>query len=426
MKKFSFYTLGCKVNQYETQAMREAFIRAGYIEANPLDRADLYIINTCTVTAKADKECRRLIRKVNRCNPAAKVIVTGCYAESDEDVLGRMQGVYKVIKNNAKDSIVDIIESRKDMTDSKVIGYTPLSVSGFKDHSKAFVKIQDGCDNFCSYCKIPFVRGKPRSRDIDSTLKEVRQLVSSGYKEIVLSGICLGVWGKELRGPRELPDIIEKIVDIDGDFRLRLSSIEPANLNERLIDLVQSEHKLCKHFHIPLQSGDDRILSAMNRPYTSKGYLGLIDLVRDKIEGVSITTDVLVGFPGESDSCFQNTCDLLEAIQPLRIHIFPYSRRPGTMAAEMGPDIPRGIIKDRARRLQALAVEKSHEFRKTFLGKTTNVLVENERNLSDGLFQGYDDRYIKIVIKSDAGRCRGIVSVRVDGVDSDHTWGTII
>lgn len=427
MKTCALNTLGCKVNQYETESIRESFIKAGYREVKFSEAADIYVINTCTVTAKTDKESRRLIREVHRRNPLAQIIVTGCYTELNEDEIKDIPGTHLIVKNRDKDRIVDIINSKKTAyTQSVNKRYPPLAISDFKDRTKAFLKIQDGCNNFCSYCKIPLVRGSARSRDIKSTISEMKRLISKNFKEIVLSGICLGAWGEDLSPKRSLNELLEQLVKLEGDFRIRLSSIEPKYVDTRLIALIKSSSRLCKHLHIPLQSGDDKILKMMNRLYTGDTYINIVKMIRSKIPEASITIDILVGFPGETEANFSNTYRLIEKIRPSRVHVFSYSKREGTAAANLGKELPKDIVKSRLSRIRDLVLHISYKYRKDFLKKETKVLVEQERDKWTGLLKGYDDKYIRVLLEgSDYYKSR-IIPVKIQKVEMERTFGKIL
>lgn len=426
MKTCAFYTLGCKVNQYETQSIRESFIKAGYHEVKFREASDIYVINTCTVTAKTDKESRRLIRGAHKRNPLAQIVVTGCYTELDEDEIKNIEGVSLIIKNRAKDKIVDIIDSKKTAHASGNDKYLQLTISDFEERTKAFLKVQDGCDNFCSYCKVPLVRGRSVSRDMKSVLSEMRRLIIKGFKEIVLTGICLGAWGQDLSPRRSLVDLLEQLIRLEGDFRIRLSSIEPKYVNPSLIKIITSSHKLCKHLHIPVQSGDDKILKIMNRPYTAEEYIDMIHMVRGEMPEASVTTDVLVGFPGEGEENFNNTYRALEKIRPSRVHIFSYSKREGTAAADLEEEIGRDVVKKRLSRLRDLALAISYRYRIDFLQKETNVLVERIRDRGTGLLKGYDDKYIRILFQGPDNYKGKIIPVKINRAELERTFGEIL
>jgi threonylcarbamoyladenosine tRNA methylthiotransferase MtaB len=395
IKKVKLFTLGCKVNQYETQGLREQLQQAGYIENNS-PKADLYIINTCTVTHQADRESRRLIRKAARSSPQAKIVVTGCYAEREtKEILGISERI-------------QIVPKSKDFS---------LRISDFKDHQRAFVKIQDGCNNRCAYCKVPLVRGDSRSRSPKGIIQEVSRLVEGGFKEIVLTGICLGDYHYR---DYDLTGLLQALEKIKGKFRIRLSSIEPQLVHDRLIEYIADSQRVCAHLHIPLQSGDDVILKMMNRKYSIKGYLALVSRINKRIKDVAITTDVLVGFPGEEDKHFQNTRDCLSEILPLRTHIFSFSPRKGTAAFKLPGRSQPGIVKERMNLLRQTAAECSDKFRKKFLGKEITVLIESQSDKESGFFCGYSENYIRVVVEGTTQKdVNRLLRVKISHIDTN-------
>lgn len=422
MPKVRFYTLGCKVNQYETQAVREGFLNKGFKESKT-DKADIYVVNTCTVTNTADRKSRERIYRCIRNNPKAKVVVTGCYVEKDSDKIAQISGVDLIIPNEHKDRIADIVSSNND--NFRLTGrqrFLNLEISDFSGHGRAFVKIQDGCDNHCSYCKIPYVRGESRSREFASIVKEVSRLVNNGFQEIVLTGICLGAYGRDLKQNIDLVDVITAIEDLGASFRIRLSSIEAKDVTERLIQKIASSEKLCKHLHIPFQSADNEILKLMNRNYTAELYKKKVDSIRESLPDVAITTDIMVGFPQESESRFQNTFKFLEEVSPSRMHIFPFSPRENTAAYKLGDSVNSKVKKERLMLLQDLAKSSSYEYRKSFLNKELVVLVEQDKDRKTGLFNGYSDNYIKVLIQSKKSLEKNkLLTVKVTEVTPDFT-----
>ncbi|HOX54752.1 MAG: tRNA (N(6)-L-threonylcarbamoyladenosine(37)-C(2))-methylthiotransferase MtaB [Candidatus Omnitrophica bacterium] len=400
MPTIKFHTLGCKVNQYETQAIREACLKRGFKEAGN-GKADCYVINTCTVTSAADRKSREYIYRSVRENPKAKVIVTGCYVEKDRDKITGIEGVDLIISNEQKNVISDLLLSKE----IKPVGrnnqkFTDLEISNFFDHDKAFVKIQDGCDNHCSYCKVSVVRGRSRSRDFQSIVKETERLIKNGFQEIVLTGICLGAYGRDLKQGTDLVSVIDSIEKLDGDFRIRLSSIEAKDVTDKLIDRIAGSKKMCRHLHIPFQSGDDSVLKKMNRKYTAESYIELVNRIRKEIPQIAITTDIMVGFTQETEKRFKNTVGFLKEIKPSRVHIFPFSPREHTPAYCFGERIDSATTKARMLILQGLAREMSYQYRKKFLHKILEVLVEQQIEKETGFFQGYSDNYIKTFINS--------------------------
>lgn len=418
MKRVRLLTLGCKVNQYETQAIREEFLSRGYRE-NHTKAADVYVINTCTVTHQADRDSRRLIRRALHYNPKSRIVVTGCYVERDACEILQISDRIRIIPNQQKHRIIDLLSSTDDGQRTTDEGaFIPLVISNFKDHQRAFLKIQDGCNNFCSYCKVPVVRGRSRSRNLQEIVSEARRLINSGFKEIVLTGICLGDYHYS---KFDLADAITSLIKLDGNFRIRLSSIEPQLISDKLIAAVNSP-KVCAHLHIPLQSADDKILNRMNRHYTQKGYLSLIAKIKKRIKDVAITTDVLVGFPAETEKNFRNTVNCLKEILPLRTHIFSFSPRKDTAAFDYQPRIESQVVKQRASLLKQVAAECSYKFRKRFLGKDLTVLIESQPDKENGKFLGYSENYIRVNVEGAAKKdVNRLIQVKVKTVDMNST-----
>ena len=425
--RFFIKTLGCKVNQYESQAMRELLIKAGFKECLSKETADIYIINTCTVTHKADTESRYWAGIFHKTNPKAKIVITGCCTEKDAGTFSFLPGISNIIKNEDKSRIAEILggipnpEPRKTANEPHHF----LSVTDFKDHSKAFVKIQDGCSNFCAYCKVPLVRGTTISKPVTNTVEEVKNLVSKNFKEIVLTGICLGAWGSDFEEKLSIIDILKALDDIPGYFRIRLSSIEPKYITDELIDFIAKNKRICRHLHIPIQSGDDEVLARMNRPYTAGQLKDIIIKVKNKIEDIGITTDILVGFPGESDKNFRNTVNLIKEIQPVRTHIFPFSKREGTGAYSMTEEIPHDVIKSRFQRMKITAITASYLFREKFLNKSLDVLVESKREKYSGRLTGYSDNYIKVMFDGPDTLMRKIAPVKIEELNLTYTLGSM-
>ncbi len=425
MKRCIFKTLGCKVNQYETQAIRENFLSCGYEEVSFGERADVCVINTCTVTKMSDRKSRHLIRKAIRSNPKGTVIVTGCYAERNQKDIAGIKGVDFVVPNNQKNRIVDIIRRKNNGKRPSAEGRFFLKISSFKDHSRAFVKIQDGCNNFCSFCKVPYVRGRSLSRDLKAIVEEVKRLVERGFRELVLSGICLGAYGADLEGDVDIVDVIEAIEKLPGGFRIRLSSIEPNMVSEKLIGKMAHSKCLCSHLHIPLQSGDEEILKKMNRSYSVDEYKKLVERIRNKIPKVSLTTDVMVGFPGEKETIFLNTLNTLKEISPSRVHIFPYSLREETAASYLKDVVPKDKIQERMRILRSLAAAFSLRYRDKFVARLVDVLVESKRDKKSGLLTGYTDTYIKVSFQGSNSLYGEIVPVKITKLSSNLTLGVL-
>ena len=410
-------TLGCKVNQYETQAIRERLLGAGYREVGFREKADLYIINTCTVTGRAEEKSRKRIRRAARLNPEGTIVVTGCYAHAKPDTLRGIEGVTHVIPKNCAGRIIEILASndqspatgpRDSFSDT-----FDLSISQFARHARAFLKIEDGCDAFCSYCIVPHVRGPVRSRPLADVAAEARRLVANGHIEIVLTGIHLGVYGADLDMPDGLLRAAEALLAVDGLRRIRLSSVEVTEVSDALVELIASDDRLCPHFHIPLQSGDAGILRAMNRAYTPDEYLAALDRIRAKIPAPSFTSDVLVGFPGETDEQFHNTLEVCRQAGFSRMHAFPFSARPGTRAAGMSNQCPPQLIRERERQAMDIAEELALAYKQRFVGRVVEPLVETRRDHDTGKLCGYTARYLKTLLDGPDDLMNQIVQARV-------------
>jgi len=400
MKTFLVRTLGCKVNQYESELIRREFLSAGFKEA--VDKtADVYIINTCTVTQKADNESRSLIHWAASLNPLGKIYVIGCCVDNNPGDLKAMPAVSGVLVNRQKGNLLKIVLPRQPNASSSKVG--SIGINRFKEHTRAFLKIQDGCNNYCSYCIIPKVRGRSQSRELSLIRKEARCLAENGYKEIVLCGICLGAYGRDLKPRLSLIKVIEALEKIPGLLRIRLSSIEASDVSDDLIRKLAGSKKFCRHLHIPFQSGDDKILKLMNRKLSSADYLDLIQKLRNAIPDIGITTDVMTGFPQEDKGSFKNTVNFLGQAKPSRIHVFPFSRRAGTLAFNFSPQINREIVKERVRKLRVLGSRLSADFSEKFIGSNLSVLIEAKTDSKTGYYKGYSDNYVKVYIRDKRG-----------------------
>ncbi len=395
-KTFCIRTFGCKVNQYESQVIREEFLRQGYVEAEVLDKSDVCVINTCTVTSTSDLKSSRLIRNASRKSKC--VVATGCLVEGNDMDLSKLKGVGFVIKNKDKYRIPEIVSRDTGHGSCEPKIRNAFGITRFKGHTRAFIKIQDGCNNLCSYCKVRIVRGVSKSRPVEDILKECATLIRNGSKEIVLTGICLGAYGRDFSKKFSLAKLIGEICRIKGEWRLRLSSIEPKDIDRDLLIQLQAQSRLCKHLHIPFQSGDDYILNMMDRPYKRKDYLSIVNRAKTVIPDIAISSDIMVGFPGETEKRFQNTLDFIKTVQPMRLHVFPFSKRKGTKAYNYKDDIPEAIKRRREARLCCIADELTQTFIRRFNEKETEILVEDKK-AKDGFLQGYTDNYIKVYIK---------------------------
>ena len=398
------------MNQYETQEIRERFLGCGFKEAAGGKKADVYLINTCTVTHRADSDSLSFIRKAKKENKKAKVIVTGCLAELDTGKIKEACQECLIVKNRDK---------------NKILKRRRKGISYFKGHTRAFLKIQDGCNNSCAYCKVSLVRGGSRSKPLKEVIREAGELAKNGFKEVVLTGICLGAYGKDLHPKAGLIDVIEGIEKIEGILRIRLSSIEAGDITQELISKMRESQKLCRHLHIPIQSGDDRILKKMNRNYGRNTYLALVKSLKKSIPGIAITTDCLVGFPGEEEINFQNTLGLVKEILPLKVHIFPYSKREGTAAASLKDEVNPGIIKERISRLQNIAKQCSYDYIKQFLNSSIDVLMETASCAASGSWEGYSDNYIRVLVKTNLDLKNKFVCVKIKKVNRGFCQGEL-
>ena len=391
----AFKSLGCKLNQYEIQAMREGFLKHGFSEVPCEAPADYYVLNTCTVTEGADSDARSLIKAFHAKNPSAEIIVTGCYATASPEEVGAMPGVTRVVDNKSKNRILFKVTGIPE-TDEEESPFFKDGIRFFEERSRAFLKIQDGCNYFCSFCKIPYVRGRLVSRDAAQVIEETRRLVDAGYREIVLSGVCLGSYGNDRGEGRRLASLIEDIVAIEGDFRVRLSSIDPRATPLDLADLL-AHPKVCRHLHLSLQSGDDATLARMRRGYDAPEFESLVEDIRRRVPGVGFSTDVIVGFPGETAEEFANTKKFLERIRFHKVHIFPYSEREKTQAVRLAGKLPGSVVKARVRELKSALEPVTASCLESRVGTEARVLIESRR-VSDGLWQGFDSDYVRCLV----------------------------
>ena len=396
-RTIKFFTLGCKANQYDTQSIRERFLSNGFRD-DYSSKPDYFLINTCTVTSGADQKSRNIIRRCIQSNPKAAVIVTGCLVEKDWNLLAGIPGISLIVKKS----------------------FFPEGISGFSQHTRAFLKIQDGCDNFCTYCKVALVRGKKRSKSFLQVLEEAKKLVACGFQEIVLTGICLGEYGKDLSPKKDLIDIIDVLLKLEGLLRIRLSSIEAGDVSIGLIKRLSSNKKLCRHLHIPMQSGDNAILKRMNRKYTRQKYQNLIARIKRKIPGISITTDCLLGFPGETEENFKNTVNLVKKIAPLKVHIFPYSSRPGTKAANFSGLVDAKTISLRFAKLEKVSRECRDKVMGGFIGKKVLVLIEGVATGKVGYLEGLTDNYLKVRLPFKPELKNKIVQAKLKYIDGTN------
>lgn len=426
--KFQTFSLGCKVNIYESEAVSYDLIGKGFVQSN--DNPDVIIINTCTVTSQSDAKSRKLIRSKKEEFPNAIIVVMGCYSQLDPNTVSEKLGADIVIGTNNRSKIYDLImqfvESKKKINlveDSKKYQvFEELCLNKLSLHTRGFIKIQDGCENFCSYCAIPYSRGPIKSRNPQSVINEVSSLVDSGVKEIILSGINTGTYGKDL-GSINLAKLIEKIiVEIPNLYRLRLSSIELMEITDELLDVIAKyPEKIARHLHIPLQSGSNGVLKRMERKYSMEEYFSKIDIIKNRFEDIAITTDCLAGFVGETIEEFEETCESFRKIGFAESHIFPYSIRPNTKAYNMPNHLKPEVIKERAHKLQSLAKELSLEYKNKFIGKTLPVLFEQ---LKKGYWHGHTSNYLEVKVKDqNIDLTNKVVDVKLINLDNNIIIG---
>ena len=406
MKKVAFYTLGCKVNQYETEAMLEMFKKEGYTQVDSEDFADVYVINTCTVTHMSDRKSRQYIRRMKKKNPNAIIAVVGCYSQVSPEEILDIEEVNLVMGTNERRQIVEEIK-KIDATNKvstvddimKVRAFEEIEISQTNGRTRAFIKIQDGCDRFCTYCIIPYARGgKVRSRDLESIVSEVEKLVLNGYKEVVLTGIHVASYGKDVRDENiNLLTVIKAINEVNGIERIRLSSVEPVLFTDEFVNEVSKMEKVCPHYHLSLQSGCDETLKRMNRRYTTEQFREIVQRIRKTYSDANLTTDIIVGFPGETDEEFSKTYEFLSEIKFYKMHIFKYSQRKGTKAAVMPNQVPGDIKEKRSKKLIELSDKNELEYNKLYVGKNVEVLWEEEKN---GILKGHTQNYIEVIAES--------------------------
>ena len=417
MKTVAFITLGCKVNIYETEGMKRIFEEGGYKVVPPESPADVYVINTCTVTQLSEKKSRQMIRKAKRTNPRAIIAAVGCYSQIAPDEVLAVDGVNLVIGNNHKGEILKLVEQAGLETKNVIVSerrelsdYEDLKVNRYTGHTRAFLKIQDGCDQFCSYCIIPIARGKIRSRSPESIIDEAKSLADKGFCEIVLTGIHITSYGKDIKGTTLL-DVIHEINRIEGIMRIRLGSLEPLYMSDDIVKKMAQAEKLCPHFHLSLQSGCDETLKRMNRKYTTAEYENIVKIIRKTFPDAAITTDIMAGFPGETQEEFEQTCNFVERIGFSQAHIFKYSARKGTKAANMPDQIPMSEKERRSKILFEICEKSKERYRAGYIGKNMDVLFEQKRGK---LWEGLTVNYIPVHAEHDGDLAGKIKNVRLE------------
>ncbi len=422
MSTVAFHTLGCKLNFSETSTIGEQFLTHGYNVVEFNETADIYVINTCTVTENADRECRQIVRRALRNNPEAFIAVTGCYAQLKADDIASIEGVDAVLGSNEKFKIFEYFEEFKKQTLScvyvtpteKLDSFFSASSTDADSRTRAFFKIQDGCDYKCSFCTIPLARGKSRSAAPDEIVAQFKELVARGYKEIILTGVNVGDYGKNMG--KNLADLIKELLKTEGDYRIRISSIEPNLLTDEIIELTASNEKLCNHFHIPLQSGSPKILQLMQRRYTADDYADVIHKAANRINDLGIGVDVIVGFPGETESDFLDTYNFLKELPISYLHVFTYSERQNTKAIDMSDSVDIVERKKRNNMLRILSEKKKNEFYRKMIGKELSVLFEHEEK--NGLMKGFASNYVRVKQNYDTAKVNNFLRVKI--LDVDH------
>lgn len=420
MKKAALYTLGCKVNQYETEAMAELLKKNGYEIVDFSQSADVYVINTCSVTNMGDRKSRQIIRRAKKTNPNAVIAVAGCYSQTAPEEILAIDGVNLVLGTQGRHNIAELLKNLD--TESKVNAvsdimtthdFEELKIDSYTDRTRAYIKIQDGCSQFCSYCIIPYARGPVRSRNEDEVIEEIKKLAKKGFSEIILVGIHVASYGKDL-GNTSLENLLLKADAIDGIKRIRMSSIEPMTLNKSFVDKVKVSKKLCNHFHISLQSGCDETLKRMNRHYTTAQYMEIVNGLRAAFPDTAVTTDIMVGFPGETDEEFQKTAEFIKKADFADAHVFMYSQRRGTPAAKRSDQIPPEIKEKRSKEIIETVKNSREKFLSRFIGSTHETLFEQP---AGGYFEGKTSNYITVKVKANEnlqGQYRDVLFERIE------------
>lgn len=427
---FNIITLGCKVNQYESEAVEEIFQARGYEKKE--NNADIYVINTCTVTNMSDRKSRQMISRARRDNPEAVIAVMGCYSQVKPEEVAAIEGVDVVLGSRNKEEVVDLCENvlQNKKAIDKVLSFSEtktieeLEISNQEAMTRAYMKIQDGCNMYCSYCLIPYARGNIASRDMDSIKEEAKRLAQNGYKEIVLTGIHVASYGKDLRNGTSLIDVIEEVAKTEGIERIRLSSMEPRHITRDFLERMKATGKACDHFHLSLQSGSDDILRAMNRKYDTKIFKEKVNLIREVFPNAGLTTDIIVGFPTETEKNHEETKDFVKEIKFAKTHLFKYSKRDGTKAASMKPEVDGNVKKERLKELEAIEEVNRLNFLKNQIGKTLSVLFESKSDM-EGYKSGYSTNYLRVNVKADIGD-NEVRDVLITEIKNDELVGKLI
>ncbi|OGX27094.1 MAG: tRNA (N(6)-L-threonylcarbamoyladenosine(37)-C(2))-methylthiotransferase MtaB [Omnitrophica WOR_2 bacterium RIFCSPHIGHO2_02_FULL_48_11] len=425
-KRISFYTFGCRLNQAETAVIKNSFQAGNYQVVDFAEPADVVVVNTCTVTENGDADTRKLVSKINRLNPRARIALIGCQAQIQKEKLAKLANVYWIVGNAKKFDLAEILQELDSVSTPQVIAPAipreafTIPVAGIDtDHTRANIKIQDGCDFFCSFCEIPYARGRARSREFQNILEEARLLAAAGHREIVLTGINLGTYANAEKNILQVIEELEKIEQLD---RIRISSIEPTTIPRELIQRMAGPSKLCRYLHIPLQSGEDQILKRMARKYTVKEFTDFMEYAKQTVPEICIGTDVIVGFPGETDEHFAATCELLRILPLDYFHVFSYSKRSLAQSRSLTGTVPQKIIERRSQILRELSQRKRRVFYETQLGTTQNVLFENQKN---SYWFGLTDHYIRVKVRSPENLTNQLRTTRFERIDGQTVLGTL-
>lgn len=435
MAKIAFYTLGCKVNQADTASMENLFLRSGHQLVSFDGEADVYIINTCVVTNTGQRKSRQTIHRAIRKNPNALIVVTGCYPQTAAEEVKAIAGVDMIIGNQDRAQIVQLVEERLAHRQTDTLdavhkltastAFEEMAAGDITDKTRAFLKIQEGCNQFCTYCIIPYARGPLRSRSLESIRTETQRLISAGFKEIVLIGIHLGCYGKENPDGPTLYDAVKTVLDVPGVQRLRLGSLESVEVEPRLLTLMQEDARFCRHLHLPLQSGCDKTLQAMHRPYTTAKFKTLLADIKTRVPDIAITTDVIAGFPGETEADFETTCKFAESCGFSKMHIFPFSARKGTPAEKFAGAVTEAVKKERADILGRVDETMHKAFLQAMVGQTAKVLFEQPAG--EDYFEGLTGNYQRVFVKSGGRNLSGeILPVKITAFDGEKLLGEII
>ena len=436
MPTFKINTLGCKVNQSESEAIARQLESCDWLPAVQSGASEITIINTCTVTQKASMQSRQAVRQAIRANPHSRIVVTGCYAQTEPRAFEKINGVHYIIGNADKHRIGEILANDRNSADGQTVTINndirtsdplkPSPTAIYSSRTRPFLKIQDGCDAFCTYCIVPHARGPSRSLPIANVLESIKALSVAGYHEIVLTGIHLGQYGCDLIPATRLCELLDSIDRSDLIQRVRLSSIEPLELTDELVQRIADSPCFCRHFHIPLQSGDDTILKKMKRPYTVDIFRQRIVKIHNQIPDAAIGVDCLIGFPGETDTAFQNTYDLINELPITYLHVFPFSARPGTPAARYPDKVAPDVIKERGEKMRGLGQAKRLHFHRNFIGKEVEILVETTRHAATGLLKGLSSNYIPVLVKAGDDQMNKLVSAKLTDQIDNALMGTIV